>query len=250
MRQGLLLHCGARGVDRGAVLAVPTPRETESFFPIPHGDLLLHVERELADRGLEVVDHACALAHDGAEFFGLLEVARPDGGAWANVIGVRNSHNHRFAASVAIGARVFVCNNLSFGGDVVIGRKHTRFIARDLDSLIPRAIGRLDSARIGQERRFSAYQSTPIQSDEAYALIVKLLKSRAIGPRRVRDVVREWDSPSHEEFRDPTVWRLYNAVTDALKPRGNVQGGVGGLYQNQRASDALHGVLDGVCGLN
>jgi hypothetical protein len=56
-------------------------------------------------------------------------------------------------------------------------------------------------------------------------------------------VLDEWRSPSHEEFvaGGKTAWRLHNAVTHVWKGRN--------LAALPRRSQALHGLLDVVCGL-
>ena len=53
--------------------------------------------------------------------FGLLEVCngRPQGDHGL-VVGVRNSHDQSFPASIALGSAVFVCDNLSFCGEITI----------------------------------------------------------------------------------------------------------------------------------
>jgi hypothetical protein len=274
--KGLLLHCGASATTREAIVATPTPPPTDTHFPIPHGELLRSVEEYLSESGYEVVEQAHGLGNYGARYFGLLRVRRPQR-AWdtldtpvgtipfgvdtpdlarGEVVGLRNAHDKRYSASVALGDYVFVCDNLSFAGEVVIGRKHTRFIRRDLDGIIRRAVGELGEFRQRQETRRDAYRQTELSTRDAYALTVDALKAGAIGQQRFRRVIREWDEPSHEEFaQERNVWRLYNAVTEAFKPRVLADGsfargaGLNALADNVKASRALHGVLDGHCGI-
>ena len=59
------------------------------------------------------------------------------------VLGLRNSHDKTFPTGIVAGASVFVCDNLSFSGEVKFARKHTRFIMRDLPMLTGRAVGLL-----------------------------------------------------------------------------------------------------------
>ena len=42
-----------------------------------------------------------------------------------------------------MGSRVLICSNLAFSAEVVLSRKHTRFIGRDLPRLIGEMLGRL-----------------------------------------------------------------------------------------------------------
>ena len=53
-RPNLLLHCGARAVERHDVQRIPTPRATDTWTPIPHLELVTHVERTLKTNGLVV----------------------------------------------------------------------------------------------------------------------------------------------------------------------------------------------------
>ena len=57
------------------------------------------------------------------------------------VIGLRNSHDKSFPASIALGSGVFVCDNLAFSAEVTIARRHTRFIERDLPRVVHTAVG-------------------------------------------------------------------------------------------------------------
>jgi len=56
------------------------------------------------------------------------------------------------------GASVFVCDNLSFSGEVRLARKQTVHFQRDLPQMIERAIGRLGDVCRTQETRFAAYK--------------------------------------------------------------------------------------------
>ena len=60
-----------------------------------------------------------------------------------------------FPAGIVAGASVFVCDNLSFSGEVKFARKHTRYINRDLPQLTERAIGLLLAKWHDQDKRGS-----------------------------------------------------------------------------------------------
>lgn len=138
----LILHCGAHAVNREEVSVVRTPSPTDTWHPIPHTDLIQRVESTLAANKLRIGTVAHSLSHEGSRYFGLMEiVGRNSEYCW--VLGLRNSHDKMFPAGVVAGASVFVCDNLSFSGEVKLARKHTRHIARDLPTLVEQGIGRL-----------------------------------------------------------------------------------------------------------
>ncbi len=240
-RANLVLHCGAHAVARTRVAGVSTPKPTPTWTPIPHSLLIEQVELALGQSGLRVVGQAHSLTHDGARYFGLMEIQ--NGAAHADygwVLGLRNSHDKSFPAGVVVGGQVFVCDNLSFSGEVKIARKHTRFILRDLPSLTQQAIGRLMERWHHQDNRITAYKSKNVTDRSAHDLIIRSTDVGASTPRQIPAILKEWRYPEHEEFRSRTLWSLFNSFTEVQK---------GGLTELPRRTEALHGLLDSFVGL-
>ena len=237
----LVLHCGGASVDRDAIRSVPTPLSTPTWTPIPHLRLVEQVERALRAAHYEITTQAHALSHGGDRYFGLIQV---EGGRsnrdYSLVLGLRNSHDKRFPAGLVVGAQVFVCDNLSFHGEVELSRKHTRFIGRDLPLLTERAIGQLQESWHSQEKRIDRYRQHAIADRDAHDLMVRAVDVGVCPVTVLPKVVEEWREPSHEVFRQRTVWSLFNGFTEALK--GNL-----GLLPAR--TQALHGLMDGYVGL-
>ena len=237
----LLLHCGAHAVDRAIIGATPTPEPTVTWTPLPHMALVQEVEQVLQSNGLSVVNEAHSLSHDGQRYFGLMEIQNSvihQDYAW--VLGLRNSHDKSFPAGIVAGASVFVCDNLSFSGEIKIARKHTRFILRDLPFLTERAIGRLMQRWHHQDQRIGAYKAKNLADSSAHDLIIRSTDVRACPPRRIPAILKEWRHPRHEEFAARTLWTLFNSFTEVLK---------GNLNELPRRTEALHGLLDSYVGL-
>jgi hypothetical protein len=243
MTARLVLHRGARTATRDEVAHVPTPDRTRSWVPIPHVTLLDGVQAALERAGLTVTSESHGLGRDGDRLFSLLRLADgTDPGDFGLTVGVRNSHDQSFPAGLVIGATVFVCDNLSFSGEVRLARKHTVHIARDLPQLIDAAVGRLGDLRRSQAVRFDAYKRHELADSAAHDLLVQMLDARVLPVTKLPLALKEWRDPRHPEFRDgKTAWRLFNAVTEAAK---------GGDIQNlPRRTQALHGLVDTACGL-
>jgi len=238
----LMLHCGADEVERKVLDMVPTPESTDSWQPIPHHQLVGAIEERVKGSGFEIVQQVHGLTREGDRYFGMIQVANgsnPDD--YGLVIGIRNSHDKSFPAALALGAGVFVCDNLSFSGEIKLARRHTRFISRDLPQLVSRAVGMLGGHREVQTKRIACYKETELKDAEAHDAIINALDARVIGTNKVMPVLKEWREPSHDEFRPRTVWSLFNAFTEVLK--GNA---TNALPRTQ----ALHGLCDHVCGLS
>ena len=258
----LILHCGASTVSRDALEYVQTPPATQSFQPVSHLEFLHQIESALVSDQYKVVDETHALSRGGARYFGMLQLASKsvptfEAGEWGQsgvvykaeasdygfVVGLRNSHDHAYSASIAIGARVFVCDNLSFYGEERLSRKHTTFIARDLPGLAARAVGRLVAGKKSQAERFEAYKGFELVDKDANDLLIKSLDARAITGQQIPHVLREWRTPRHPEFGEAkTAWRFFNAITEIAKEKG-------GIWDLPRRTTALHGLLDQAVGI-
>jgi len=240
----LVLHCGARHVERNAVETAVTPSGSQTWTPIPHHRLLELVESTLTDSGLKVANQAHALWTDGLRYFGLLEVTNGHSARdYALVIGIRNSHDKSFPAAIAMGSSVFCCDNLAFSAEVTIARRHTRFIERDLPGIVHAAVGRLSDMRGQQDARIEKYKETELGDPLAHDLLIRAVDASVLPVTQVPAVLDEWRTPSHEEFcaDGKTVWRFHNAMSEVWKGRN--------LAALPRRSQVLHGLLDSVCGL-
>ena len=241
-RPNLLLHCGAQRVERHQVQLVATPRATATWTPIPHLELVTRVERTLKTNGLVVGTQAHSLSHEGLRYFGLMEVQRAEADEdYCWVLGLRNSHDKTFPAGITAGASVFVCDNLSFSGEVKLARKHTTHITRDLPRLVQSAVGKLIDRWHHQDTRLSIYKLTGIEDRTAHDLVVRATDVGVCPNKLIPRVLREWREPRHDAFTARNAWSLFNAFTEALK---------GNLIELPRRTEALHGLLDSHVGLH
>ena len=172
--------------------------------------------QELADRNLPFGDEAIALNTKGTQAFGMLRLGGDNGDDWNFVIGWRNAHDKSFACSLAFGSNVLVCDNLSFHGDVVLSRKHTKLVETDLQPMIYRGLGQVLNERQAIEHRFESYRQSPVDDLHAHDLLVRCVSQEVLPSSRVRPALEAW----HESTKygsDKTCWRLYNAVTESIK---------------------------------
>jgi hypothetical protein len=159
------------------------------------------------------------------------------------VLGLRNSHDKSFPAAIAMGSAVFVCDNLSFSGEVTIARRHTRYIERDLPRIVHTAVGRLTDLRGKQDERIRTYKDTELSGPAAHDLMIRAVDAGVLPVTQVPAALEQWRTPSHQEFTvdGRSVWRFHNAITHVWKGRN--------LAALPRRSQVLHGLLDATCGL-
>jgi hypothetical protein len=252
-RLNLMLHCGASSVTREQVEACHTPDPTDSWHPIPHNRLIELMEEKLPSYGLQVVNEAHGMHSDGSKYFGMFQVAGTDGASltsddFSMVVGLRNSHDKSFVAGLCMGAGVFVCDNLSFSAEIVVARRHTTHIMRDLPLLMSNAMGQLTTAKTTQDERIAAYKEHELTNTEADHLVCEAFRAGAIGKTRIADVLEQWRTPAHPEFEDRTAWSLFNGFTEVYKGGSRKSKALSVVNLNTR-SERLHGVLDTACGI-
>ena len=240
---GLMLHAGGQQVDFEAVQASVTPDPVGTHYPIPHARILELAVAGLEQQGLHVVSGEHGLAHDGMRYFGLLNLTNgSNNDDFGLVAAVRNTHDKTFAAGMALGSRVFVCDNLAFSGEVTFARKHTRFALQDLPRLVNDSLGRLGTLRRSQEMRIEGYKAAEMTDDQAYATIVRATMARVLPNARIKEVVEQWHDPLHQEFKPRTGWSLFNDFTEVLKAYP--------VEQVTARTQILHGLMDSACGLD
>jgi hypothetical protein len=218
----LLLHCGSQPIDRQQLAAIPTPPPLgPRHHPYPYGEYVDRVEDGLQTVGLRVVDEQYGALKDGARFFGLMEVepvfkTERD---YALIVGLRGSHDQTFPRGLVAGSRVFVCDNLAFSGEIKVTTRQTTNIERRLPGLILNAVRDLEGIFQVQDARFQTYRNFELKPRWGDAAITELVRRQVINASQVGRVISEWDEPSHEEHAEDghTLWRMHNAVTEALK---------------------------------
>lgn len=230
----MMIHRGAEKVTREALYAVASPEATETWTPVPHSRLVELVEQSISQSGLTVTSSEYAIWHEGLRFFGVLTLGG-DTHDYAATVGLRNSHDRRFPAAMALGSRVFVCDNLAFSSEVVIKTRHTAKILERLPGVISEGVTKLIDFRQEQDKRISLYKSCQVSDNRhLHDLVVRMYRARAIPSVAIAKVIDEYESPSHEEFEPRTLWSLMNATTEVLKSHGDIQ------PRTQR----MHSVLD------
>lgn len=250
----LMLHCGAEAIDRAGLAEVlPAGAMGARHNPVPYIDYVEQVTDNLKFAGYKVNDELFGVDQKGGKFFGLMEITPAiegeylPAGEYGLTVGLRGSYNQTLARGLAIGSRVFVCDNLAFSGEVTFKTRQTTNINDRLPGMIETAVGQLIDLSVLQDRRFDAYKNTEFKARWGDAAITECVRRGVINPSQVGKVIAEWDAPSHAEHAEQgySVWRYHNAVTEAIKPVN----GRAAVLSNQERTIKLTSFLDEVSGL-
>lgn len=242
--KGLTLHCGAKAISRSDLATLPMPEAQGPRHVIrPFIDDVELITDYMGRQGVVIEDEAYGVlrSENGQprRFFGLMQVrldAFDGSDGYGLMIGLRGSYDQTLSRALAVGSRVFVCDNLAFAGEVEIKTKQTTFAHQRLPSMFEAAIAQIPQLASRQHQRFDTYRNVEISQQRGDAALVELVRRGAMVPSQLGRALQEWDAPSHEEHAENgrSLWRLHNAVTEAIKPTNPERAAVPVIWDRTR----------------
>jgi len=218
----LCLGPACTAVDRGDLATYSPPPATGRHRPIAHAALVDAILTAATDRGLAISREQWGISHGGLRLYGALDFALPAGlalptGIGAS-IGIRHANDKSMAVNLIAGARVFVCSNGCFAGELTTNRRHTAGL--DLGAMVASCLDRY-LEQIGDLRTaLERMQAQRITDLRAKALIHDAFLEHQVMAAKYLPMVadRYFRSDEHrQQFPDRTRWGLYNAHTEVIK---------------------------------
>ncbi len=216
MTTALVVHRGARVVERKELDSVVVPEPTDTWFPVGHNTVLDKVLSTLDGAGFVPQRSTLALSADNAKFFATVDLRLPVSPGVTLAVGVRNSIDRSLPISFCAGNRVFVCDNLAFRSEIVVSRKHTKNGKDRYIEAICKAVGALPEFANAESNRIRRFQQLELSDDMADAVLLRAYERGIVSHYYLPRVVSEWRKPTFEEFRPRTMWSLENAFTTVL----------------------------------
>lgn len=215
---GTLSHANSQLITRAELMTIPPPRGTPTWRPVAHGDLVTAISRQLRARGIDIVNEKFAIQRGGARLFAVLDLSLETTGEFCAAMGIRTANDRSMALEIAVGVKVFVCDNLAFSGDLIaLRRKHTaRF---DLDADIARAVGRYEAHLLALQRSMAAIREKSLKDDEAKTMIFEAFRREIVPIRYFKLVAETYFNPAPEmtDVQPRTFWGLHNAFARSVR---------------------------------
>lgn len=215
----LVVHAGGRLATIDELRDCKTPPPEGRWHPVSHLRVLDSVKETLHGAGYVIKSEQYALARNDCRFFGILDLQTPLAQGVTLSCGVRNSVDKSFPLGFAAGSRVFVCDNLAFRSELLVRRKHTLNGMRAFGTAISGAVASLTSFKEAEADRIRRMCEMELTPAEASHIILSAYRRGVISSLQLPHVCKEWEEPSHDDFRPRTAWSLFNAFTEVLKPR-------------------------------
>ena len=229
----LILHCGAGAINRDqlANLPVPAPRGSRHVCR-PFIDDVELVDRFLGENGFVIAEEGFGVkagkSNEVSQFFGLLEIKPktlegeyiPANHEFRLQVGIRGSYDQSLPRGLSVGSLVTVCDNLAFSGEINAYAKQTTHIGNRIERLLADAVARVPVMAELQNKRFEAYRNYALSKPKGDAILIEAVRMGVLNPSDIGKAIKEWDEPSRAEHAadGKTVWTVWNAITEAIKP--------------------------------
>ena len=253
----LMLHCGADAIDRSALATLPLPDVRGPRHAVrPFIEDVELVTQFMRTEGIHIEDEAYGVTRDEEgfprRFFGVLQTRLDnlDGrDGYGLMIGLRGSYDQTLSRALAVGSRIFVCDNLAFSGEITISTKQTTNVARRIPQMLQDAVAQIPALAHRQSARFDAYRNTALSQADGDHILADLVREKALIPSHFGMALQQWDEPAHDEHAEQgfSLWRLHNAVTEAIKPTNPDRAAVPVTWERTRT---MTRVFDQIAGLN
>jgi hypothetical protein len=217
---GMMLHCGAKEVSREELNAVPCPPPEGRWRPVPHGQVLDFAEKALTDAGYGVQKMRLGLARDNQRFWGTIVLESNIVQGVSLACAVASSLDRSTSLRYGYGHNVWICDNGAWRMERTIAKKHTTHSVDRYFEAICRCVADLPEFAALEGARIQRLQHRLVTDDAALSFLLKAYQDEGIlSPRTLPIALKEWRSPSFEEFEPRTAWSLFNSITFALADR-------------------------------
>ena len=216
--QEMIIHRGGQLVSKADLDLIKLPEATDSYVPVSHfalSERILTIGQDLLTDFI-LVGENYAVARQGQQLFALLKFKK-DNSEIGLSVAFRNSYDRSMSVGIAVGASVFVCDNLALHGDIAVMKKHTKNVWETLEDV---AISTLYKSQHNYQKVIAdagRLKALPLKNKEAFELMGYLYGEDILSPRQLTVVKDEWLHPTHPEFEERNKWSFFNAVTESLK---------------------------------
>ena len=215
-------HKGSDEVGFDDLVHCAPPPATDTYQPLSHNDFAFNThnlgQEILGKTGYSLAEEKYLVSPDRQKMFFMLSYNNGSDGLQMVAAG-RNSYDKSMRAGVAIGSagRVIICDNLVVAGEVVVMQKHTKNLFQNLRKNLIVAFHEATGKWRDLTNDVNRFKEVQLDERDAHHFLVSAGRKKAISKSIFFDALVEYHEPSHEEFREPNLWSLYNCVTETLK---------------------------------
>jgi hypothetical protein len=201
---------------------VEVPKETDSYKPVPHGDLIDRVRKTMSEKDIVVDSSTARVNRKGTvatlNFDTHIDPNNPD---LLARLSVQNSYDKSVALTFHAGTCIKICSNGAFASDEEFAhytRKHTGKVNEEMMQKMETAINQLQKHITMIDAFKKRATNVPLDFKQMSEIAGELfVREEIINTKQMSILKQEIQEPSFQEFTNGNAWSFYNHVTYALK---------------------------------
>jgi hypothetical protein len=199
------------------LLGIDKPEATDTYSPIAHEIFVAELQELLYKKGMEVVSKKYLVDSKGQTMAGEYMINNHIDNEMTISIGFQNSYNKTVKAGINCGALVLVCKNGMYRSEgSSYHRKHTGCALEDIRRNIDLVVSESEEQLIRLIAKREQMKLMELSNARIAALIGDMyLNEGLINTSHLEIIKREMSSS--KDFKERTVWSLYNWTTEAFK---------------------------------
>lgn len=204
---------------KSAVMAVPKAKETDSYKPISHAELIDLTLASIYDAGFGVEREHYTMARDGNVANGryLIKSLRDD--EMQLQIGWQNSGDKSLSLKWAMGIHVFICNNGAVSGDMAAFRKkHTGSVQEFTPVAISEYVKTAGDVFVEMQNQRNVMKTIEISRRTSAELIGRaFFEEGFLQSTQLNVINRQINKPSFDYGAPNSLWELFQHVSFAMR---------------------------------
>lgn len=201
------------------ITGAEVPRETKSYKPISHGQLIDLTMESIHQAGFVLDSESYSSARDGQIANGRFAIRNVADKEMQLQIGWQNSYDKSLSLKFAIGTRIFICQNGCVSGDYgAFKKKHEGNVQEFAPAKIVEYIKAAGDAFLKLQKEREAMKLVEIDRRTTAELVGRMIiEQEFIESTQLLIIERELKHPTFDYNASGTLWELYQHTTFAMK---------------------------------
>lgn len=199
--------------------AIPLPKETRTYKPVSHSQLIDLTLESIHSAGFELSSSQYTSARDGKVANGKFAIKNVADKEMQLQIGWQNSYDKSLSLKFAIGTKIFICSNGCVNGDYgAFKKKHQGEVKEFAPKAIIDYIKRAGDAFTRMQEEREAMKEIEVTRRVQAELIGRMIvENKFIESTQLNIIRDELEHPSHDYGAPGSLWELYQFTTFAMK---------------------------------
>lgn len=196
---------------------IPLPTQTRTYKPVSHAVFIDEIKEELYKKGHSVKTERYLTANNGLIMTGNFTIENSNS-EFNPAIYFTNSYNKMRKAELTSGMIVLVCSNGMISIDVTnrFSKKHSGTVLEDLKNNIVLTVESIEDEFEKLKKNAEEMKQIQLSDNQIASIIGDMYINESMISETQLSILKK-EVKTSTNFKDNTVWDLYNNTTEAFK---------------------------------